>query len=66
MAKSTRVTVPKGTGEIVITPGSGEPLHLREVDGFIEVPDTHLNLVLAHVAEASIAKPAPAAPAKEK
>lgn len=63
--KSTKVSVPKGTGEIVITPGYGEPLRYAEVDGAVDVPDAELESFLLYVSGSKIA-PAPKAPDKEK
>lgn len=65
MAKTTKVTVPRGTGDITITEGGGEPLRFKEADGSVDVPDDQVDFFLTHVSGSSVAPPAPPA-AKEK
>jgi hypothetical protein len=58
MAKTIKVTVAPGTGNIVITSGGGEALRYKEVDGVVDVPAAELDLFLTHVSGSSVAPPA--------
>lgn len=63
MAKTTKVSVPRGTGDIAIAVGGGEALRYKEVDGSVDVPDAELEQFLTHVSGSSVA---PAAPAQKE
>jgi hypothetical protein len=65
MSNTVKCSVPQAKGEIVITPGAGEPLRFDVVAHAVDVPEESLDLFLTHVEGAAVVKSSPAAPAKE-